>query len=87
MTLEFGSTFAEMWSFLSQRFILIFQWLDQITIGGVSLLKIGIGLTILTIVIAVVMPVIRTAPVNTSAALDTSSGRSAGREYRGSRDV
>lgn len=85
-TIEFGGTFSTMWSFLSQRFILIFQWLDQITIGGISLLKIGVGLTILTIVIAVVMPIVRTAPVQVSS-LDTSGGRSAGREYRGNSDV
>lgn len=85
-TIEFGGTFSQMWSFLSQRFILIFQWLDQITIGGISLLKIGVGLTILTIVIAVVMPIVRTAPVQVSS-LDAFGGRSAGREYRGNSDV
>lgn len=78
-TIEFGGTFSQMWSFLSQRFILIFQWLDQITIGGLSLLKIGVGLTILTIVIAVVMPIVRTAPVDTSASI-TGARESAARE-------
>lgn len=64
MTIELSS-FSSMWSWLVQRFILFFQWTNQITIGGLSLLKISIGLTVLTIVIAVVLPVIRTAPVST----------------------
>ena len=72
-TLDFSSTFSEMWSFLIQRFVLFFTWTNQITIGGVSLLKIGIGLTALTIVLAVVLPVIRTAPVNAGLG-DSRSG-------------
>lgn len=64
MSVDMSSAFGQMWQFLSQRFLLFFQWTDQITIGGVSLLKIGIGLTVLTIVIAVVLPIIRTSPVN-----------------------
>lgn len=64
-TLEFGSNFLTAWQFVYQRILLVFTWLDQLTIGGVSLLKISIGLTVLTIVFAVVLPIIRTTPVNT----------------------
>ena len=46
----------------------MFTWLDQLTIGGVSLLKISIGLTVLTIVFAVVLPILRTTPVNVVSA-------------------
>lgn len=74
MSVDMSSAFGQMWQFLSQRFLLFFQWTDQITIGGVSLLKIGIGLTVLTIVIAVVLPVIRTAPVNVSSGFNSSRG-------------
>lgn len=74
MSVDMSSAFGQMWQFLSQRFLLFFQWIDQITIGGVSLLKIGIGLTVLTIVIAVVLPIIRTSPV--SAGLGSGGMRS-----------
>lgn len=84
MSFDLTSAFSGAWSFLMQRFLLFFQWTDQIMIGGVSLLKIGIGLTALTIVIAVVLPVIRTAPVN--AGLGTSGSTSA-RQYKGDSDV
>lgn len=75
MTIELSS-FPAMWSWLTQHFLLFFQWTDQITIGGVSLLKIGIGLTILTIVVAVVLPIIRTSPVDTGAAIGSSAAAS-----------
>lgn len=83
MSVDMSSSFGQMWHFLSQRFLLFFQWTDQITIGGVSLLKIGIGLTVLTIVLAVVLPVIRTAPVNASSGFDSARSDRAG----GNRDV
>lgn len=70
-TLEFGDNFMIAWSFIYQRVLLVFTWLDQLTIGGVSLLKISIGLTVLTIVFAVVLPILRTTPVN--AGLGSSS--------------
>ena len=81
MTIEL-SAFPTMWSWLVQHFLLFFQWTDQITIGGLSLLKIGIGLTVITIVFAVVLPIIRTAPVNASSA-GVSRGSSSGREFKG----
>lgn len=70
--LEFGNNFFIAWQFIYQRILLVFTWLDQLTIGGVSLLKISIGLTVLTIVFAVVLPIIRTTPVN--AVTRTSNG-------------
>lgn len=81
---DLTSSFSGAWNFMLQRFLLFYQWTDQITIGGVSLLKISIGLTALLIVFAVVLPVIRTAPVN--AGLGTS-GSSSARNYRGSDDA
>lgn len=66
-TLEFGNNFLIAWQFVYQRVLLVFTWLDQLTIGGVSLLKISIGLTVLTIVFAVVLPIIRTTPVTASS--------------------
>ena len=67
-TLEFGNNFFTAWQFVYQRILLVFTWLDQLTIGGVSLLKISIGLTVLTIVFAVVLPILRTTPVNVVSA-------------------
>lgn len=84
MTIELSS-FSSMWSWLVQHFVLFFQWTNQITIGGLSLLKISIGLTILTIVLAVVLPIIRTAPVNTGAALGSSDrARGGGQDVQSS---
>lgn len=71
------SNFNTAWSWFLQRFLLFFQWTDQITIGSVSLLKIAIGLTVVTIVFAVVLPILRTSPVN--AGLGSSRGETSSR--------
>lgn len=69
-TVDFGATFSTMWSFLLERFVLIYTWLDQITIGGISLFKIGIGLSALTLVVAVLLPSIRVTPVDAQSGAD-----------------
>lgn len=74
--IELGN-FYTFWNWFVQRFILFFTWTNQITIGGVSLLKISIGLTVLTIVFAVVLPILRTSPV--SSGLGSSRGETASR--------